>query len=343
MIDTSNMPITSIENLFTLLQKPAQRLTIITQSDPFLSVWAEQTLLEYWYQKNIKERIRLHEVSSKSSFTLSLTQNDLFSTKKTWLIDCSKPNIAKEWQLDQIIKQSLAQTQHEFIIQIANLTGGSTRSSWYKNLCDLGLHLPTKTLPNYKIPNWLAQYSKLVNKPLPISLCNTLCEQNHYHLPALTQIVKQMQAQNLQPPFTHSTLTSCKLSAPCSQPIFDVLDDIFLGNISKFSKAIAKNYPQDTLINLYWLLIKRLRQVLSLHEQHRLTNSPINNIMQKENIWTKQQKMFVRCLKTPHEKLYSQYLAFCKLEWVLKGRYPGNFSAQMIQQCQQLCHTIYAH
>ena len=115
------MPQISIDNLFTLLKKPRQRLSVITQSDTFLSVWAEQTIIESWHKESIKERLRLHEAPSQASLTLTLTQKDLFSTKKTWLLDCSKPALAKEWQLDQIIQQSLTQTENDFVIIIANL------------------------------------------------------------------------------------------------------------------------------------------------------------------------------------------------------------------------------
>ncbi len=337
------MVTTSCETLLTEIAKPKQRLSIIIKSDPFLCYWSEQILLNNWYNDSPKQRLRIQDNSAASHIEQHLLQVDLLQSKKTWIINCNKPGLCKDNKLDTIILKCLAQTDNQILIIFENINAGHQRGSWFKKLAASGLIITTKALSNYKVPLWLTQYSKHIAAPIAKPLAQTLCEQLNYHLPSLLQLCTQIQLQNIKPPYSLDKLNSCMLSTPDSGPVYDLLDYICSGNTQACTQAFNKNHPQQTLISLYWMLLRRLRQILHIHEQHKQLQQPLQQVLNQYNLWNKQQAVYSKCLRTPVKKLYQHYSKLCYLEWVLKGQYTGNFLLQLRQQCQQLCHCIHAN
>lgn len=314
------------------------RLYVILRSDPFLSHWTEQLITQQLEQK---QRLRVPDAISPEALGQHLLQVDLFQGDKTWIIDCNKPALLKDSPLVAIVEKCLKQTNHTLLITLENTNAGHQRSTWFKQLSKLGLCVSTKALSPYKIGTWLEQYSKHLGKPIKKNISNTLAEQLNYHLPSLAQLCTQMQIQDIQPPLSLDRLQGCLLTNPGTGPIYEILDHICSGNYKSFLQAIHKNHPQDSIISLYWMLLKRLRQILHIYEQCLLSKKPLSQVLQQHNLWTKQQSVFTRCLRTPKAKLFSLYQELAELEWVLKGRKTGNFVPTFIQTCTQLCHTIH--
>lgn len=316
-----------------------QRLFVILRSDAFLSHWSEQIITQTHSEK---QRLRVPDNTSPDALGQHLLQVDLLQSSKTWLIDCNKPSIFKDTPIATIVEKCLKQTTNTLIINLDNTNAGHQRSQWFKQLSSLGLCISTKALSPYKVGTWLEQYSKHVGKPLHKNLCNNLADQLNYHLPSLAQLCTQMRLQDLQPPFTLDRLQSCLLTNPGAGPIYELLDLICSGNYQNFLQALKKNHPQDSLVSLYWMLLKRLRQILHIYEQCAQSKQPLPQILQQHNLWSKQQAVFTRCLRTPKAKLFDYYLKLCDLEWLLKGQQSGNFHTAFIQTCSQLCQTIHA-
>ena len=147
--------------------------------------------------------------------------------------------------------------------------------------------------------------------------------------------------ENNTPPSNLKDLEKFILSTSTPSQIYAHLDNIYQGNIQETKENIPKYQQTEQVANLYWLAIKRLRQILQIKENISYHKKTASEALQKAKVWPKQHSMYLKILKVPQQKLIQHYMDLCELEWVLKGHAPGDFTSLTQLKLSNICNDIF--
>ena len=332
------MPTLTPEQVFTLHGK-TPKLSILIGDDPFLTFWLEKMLSVYCAGNNPPNPRKIYFEGDWPGLLHQLTLRDMFHQPSCYRVGCSKPSLFKDHDCEKLAQTALKGSIPTLIV-FEKLTPAQQKSAWFKQLTAQACILHAKPMTAAKTSTWFAKLVQHYQLSISPSVQKSLCQLAEFTPTCLEQCLVQLYLQAPSGSIGLDLAQSFMMTTPSQSPAYQAVDLILQGDIGTLTQKFP---PQDTPIDqvqaMYWLLVKRLRQLLLIRERAQIERTPLPKLFQEARIWPSQQAAAQRCLRIPGKKIYPLYSKLCSLEMALKGQTNLPFSGYFFHLATLLCHA----
>ena len=321
------------------LQK--ERLVCLSAQDPFLSYWAEKTIITQLQSSSPVKYLRFPEPDDWSQLAQQLLQADLFSTATLNIVRIDKPSLLKDHPIATLLTNIVDKTPHQVVFILNKVNAAQQKTAWYKAFVKQSIMISSGALKPQSTAQWFTLLVKHYQLAIPANIQNAVCRTVEYDPSSLEQVVTQLALHQAKPPFTLESIQAYLLTTHAPSPIFYLLDPLCAGEYKYCHTQLhSESLTKEHISRLYWMFIKRLRQILQLAHRHLKTKTPIASLLQQERLWPQARRALTASLCLPYPQVRQHYLQFCDLEWLLKGVSPGDFHTTCIHHCLQFCAAV---
>lgn len=325
----------AVETIFSLKPHPSAQYTIDCD-DAFLSHFAEKYIQSaIWKHENSSLQRLTYQTSQHLAIAASLLSQDLFSSHNAFILTINGTDL-KHPPLVNLIQSC----QHiPILYRLQKMTGAQKKTKGYLAISQQSTLITTKALSEKKTMTWLQGLLQSRRLQLAPNLILPLCQHLDWDLSSMAQLTEQMLQQNILSAHSLDELKPCILTTH-QAPVFTFIDQLFSGNLRYCQQFFTQYQQNDVLQKLYWLCLRRLKQYVMMQESMRQDNLSAQHVLQQARVWPQLQKQYLLALRLPQQRLQNHYLAFCQLEWTLKGLIKNHFSDQTMHVLLRLASDL---
>lgn len=328
-----DMPTTiTCETLLSTLKRSKPQHTTILVEDPFLSHFAEKSVRTI---HNTPFTRHIYSPKTHASIQTSLSSRDMFSDSHAHIIQIKGTDLKHE-PLAHLINNP---NDVILIYQIEKIQPAQKKTKNFLTLARQTTVISTKALSEKKTLTWMKTLCAFHQIQISDRLIHTVCQRLDGDLSSLDQLVTQLVLQNVKETKTIDDLTPYILTTQ-QAPIFSTIDAIFNGKYDACVAFFQRHHQADILQKIYWMSLKRLRQMVRLQEKYIAEKASLQTLLQNERIWPQMQPMFRKALQHPQPRLQQHYIELCDLEYLLKGQSRLNFEKNTTARLLKLCQAL---
>lgn len=324
-----------IEQLSTeaILQHP---LVVIESNDAFLTHWTETYLLEQFDKLGWSHREPKLETFSWQALSAQLNSQDLFQTQTVVRAHCPSAKWLSHKDCMAFLQAAAAQERQKILLLLPKLTPAEHKSKAVAQLKALFPFLTTSALNEKQSKAWFAFACKSFNIPLPMRSQHILCAKTEHTPLRLWQCLQHLALEADVENMRESQLEQCILTSSQELSIFTITNALFQGKSTQLS-ALLSQQPIDFMNKAFWVCLKQLRTLVQHKENQIHTRTSPQSFINQLNLWSSQKTILAHALRLPLPLLQKHLLAFCKLEWSLKGIEKKDFTTQFYQRMLAVC------
>lgn len=320
------------EALLNTLKRTKPPQATILVDDPFLSHFAEKSFKSI---HGIPFTRHTYTPKTHASIRTSLSSRDMFDEKRAHLIQIKGTDL-KHDPLHQLIHD---QSEPILIYLIEKIQPAQKRTKSFLALSKQTTMISTKALSEKKTLTWMKTLCAFHQIAISDHLIHTVCQRLDGDLSSLDQLIIQLTQQNIRQIKTVDDLTPYILTTQ-QAPIFSALDALFNGKYHTCIAFFKTHHQADVIQKMYWMSLRRLRQIVRLQEKYTSENISLQSLFQNERIWPQMQPMFRKAIQIPQPRLQQLFTELCDLEYLLKGQSRLNFEKNATDQLLKLCHAL---
>ena len=320
------------ETLLSILKRTKPQRTTILVEDPFLSHFAEKSIKAI---HNTPFTRHIYSPKTHASIQTSLSSRDMFSDHHAHIIQVKGTDLKHE-PLEQLIHN---ENDVILIYLIEKIQPAQKRTKNFLALAKQTTMISTKALSEKKTLTWMKTLCAFHQIQISDHLIHTICQRLDGDLSSLDQLVTQLILQKVREIKTIDHLTPYILTTQ-QAPIFSTIDALFNGKYDTCVAFFRTHHQADVLQKIYWMSLKRLRQMVRLQEKYIADKTSLHVLLQNERIWPQMQPMFKKALQQPQSKLQQHFTELCDLEYLLKGQSHLNFERNAIARLLKLCQAL---